>query len=42
LASLVLDGTALPTENRDFLLKAVSAALNIHVEIKKDQIIFKP
>jgi ferric-dicitrate binding protein FerR (iron transport regulator) len=42
LPDLVLDGTALPTDDRDYFLRAVSVALDIEVVTGQQQVIFRP
>ncbi|MBD0257372.1 MAG: FecR domain-containing protein [Cytophagales bacterium] len=42
LPALVLDGTALPTGDRDAFLKAVTTTLGIGAEIKDNRLHFKP
>lgn len=42
LPDLVLDGTALPTDNRDYFLRAVSVALDIEVVVDQQQVTFRP
>ena len=41
LPDLVLDGTALPTDNRDYFLRAVSVALDIEVVVDGQQVTFR-
>jgi ferric-dicitrate binding protein FerR (iron transport regulator) len=42
LPDLVLDGTALPTDNRDYFLRAVSVALDLEVVVDGQQVTFRP
>jgi transmembrane sensor len=42
LPDLILDGTALPTGDRDIFLKAVTTALDIQAEVRGRELIFKP
>lgn len=42
LPDLIVDGTALPTEDRDSFIKAVTTTLGIEAEIQNNQLLFKP